>query len=36
MGKFREKLNQGLDVAFVIRKGALRDAPTVKYKNDKK
>jgi len=34
MDGFREKLAQGLDVAFVIRKGALTDAPKVEYKND--
>ena len=34
MQGFREKLSQGLDVAFVIRKGALSDAPKVDYKND--
>lgn len=34
MKGFQEKLNQGLDVAFVIRKGALTDAPEVEYKND--
>jgi phosphonopyruvate decarboxylase len=34
MQNFREKLAQGLDVAFIIRKGALTDAPMVKYKND--
>ena len=34
MQKFRDKLSQGLDVAFVIRKGALTDAPKVEYKND--
>jgi len=34
MDGFREKLNQGLDVAFVIRKGALTDAPKVEYKNE--
>ena len=33
MDGFREKLSQGLDVAFVIRKGALTDAPKVKYEN---
>lgn len=31
---FREVLNQGKDVAFVIRKGALTDAHKVEYKND--
>ena len=34
MMSFRERLAQGLDVAFVIRKGALTDAPKVEYKND--
>ncbi len=34
MERFRTKLEQGLDVAFVIRKGALTDAPKVKYGND--
>ena len=34
MTDFREKLSQGLDVAFVIRKGALTDAPKVEYKNE--
>ena len=34
MANFREKLSQGLDVAFVIRKGALTDAPKVEYKNE--
>jgi phosphonopyruvate decarboxylase len=34
MEGFRKKLDQGLDVAFVIRKGALTDAPKVKYSND--
>ena len=33
MDKFRTKLAQGLDVALVIRKGALTDAPKVKYEN---
>ena len=36
MDSFREKLTKGLDVAFVIRKGALTDAPIVEYKNDNK
>lgn len=31
---FREKLKKGLDVAFVIRKGALTGAPDVKYVNN--
>ena len=34
MQGFWDKLSQGLDVAFVIRKGALTDAPKVEYKND--
>lgn len=34
MKNFRNKLEQGLDVAFVIRKGALTDAPRVEYKNN--
>ena len=34
MSEFREILNKGKDVAFVIRKGALTDAPKVEYKND--
>lgn len=34
MKGFKEKLAQGLDVAFIIRKGALTDAPRVEYKND--
>lgn len=34
MSEFKEKLSRGLDVAFVIRKGALTDAPKVEYKND--
>ncbi len=33
MDKFRSKLGRGLDVAFVIRKGALTDAPKVEYIN---
>ncbi len=36
MNGFREKLSRGLDVAFVIRKGALTDAPKVEYKNNNK
>ena len=36
MNEFRSKLEQGLDVAFVVRKGALTDAPSVEYKNDNK
>ena len=34
MDKFRAVLEQGKDVAFVVRKGALTDAPKVEYKND--
>ena len=34
MNGFKEKLSRGLDVAFVIRKGALTDAPKVEYKNN--
>lgn len=34
MDKFRKILAIGKDVAFVIRKGALTDAPKVEYKND--
>lgn len=34
MKGFREVLEAGKDVAFVIRKGALTDAPKVEYKND--
>lgn len=34
MAEFREKLSRGLDVAFVVRKGALTDAPKVVYKNE--
>lgn len=34
MEKFRKILASGKDVAFVIRKGALTDAPKVEYKND--
>lgn len=33
MSEFREVLATGKDVAFVIRKGALTDAPKVEYKN---
>lgn len=36
MDKFREILAKGKQVAFVIRKGALADAPKVEYKNDNK
>ena len=34
MAEFRTILAAGKDVAFVIRKGALTDAPKVEYKND--
>ena len=34
MNDFNKVLAQGKDVAFVIRKGALSDAPEVEYKND--
>ena len=34
MAEFRDVLASGKDVAFVIRKGALTDAPKVEYKND--
>ena len=34
MKDFREVLASGKDVAFVIRKGALTDAPEVEYKNE--
>lgn len=34
MDGFRKLLEQGKDVAFIIRKGALMDAPQVEYKND--
>ena len=34
MEGFRSVLNAGEDVAFVIRKGALTDAPKVEYKNE--
>ena len=34
MEGFKEILATGKDVAFVIRKGALTDAPRVEYKND--
>lgn len=36
MADFRTILEKGKDVAFVIRKGALTDAPNVEYKNDNK
>ena len=36
MADFREVLAKGKDVAFVIRKGALTDAPKVEYKNENK
>lgn len=34
MEEFKAVLSTGKDVAFVIRKGALTDAPKVEYKND--
>ena len=34
MREFRRVLDAGKDVAFVIRKGALTDAPAVKYENN--
>lgn len=34
MDEFRKVLATGKDVAFVIRKGALTDAPKVEYKNE--
>ena len=34
MSEFRDILSTGKDVAFVIRKGALTDAPKVEYRND--
>lgn len=34
MARFREQLAAGKDVAFVIRKGALTDAPKVRYQNE--
>ena len=34
MSKFNDILSVGKDVAFVIRKGALTDAPKVEYKNE--
>lgn len=34
MNSFRKILETGKDVAFVIRKGALTDAPKVEYRND--
>lgn len=36
MEEFKSILAAGKDVAFVIRKGALTDAPKVEYKNDNK
>ncbi len=36
MAEFRKILDSGKDVAFVIRKGALTDAPKVEYKNNNK
>lgn len=34
MDEFRKSISTGKQVAFVIRKGALTDAPEVKYKNE--
>ena len=34
MAQFRALLSTGKDVAFVVRKGALTDAPKVEYRND--
>ena len=34
MAEFRKLLEAGKDVAFIIRKGALTDAPKVEYKNN--
>ena len=36
MADFRKLLENGKQVAFVVRKGALTDAPKVEYKNDNK
>ncbi len=36
MEDFRKLLSTGKQVAFVVRKGALTDAPDVEYKNDNK
>lgn len=36
MEEFKNILAKGKDVAFVIRKGALTDAPEVEYRNDNK
>ncbi len=36
MAEFRKILDKGKDVAFVIKKGALTDAPKVEYKNSNK
>ncbi len=36
MDAFRKELDEGRDVAFIIRKGALSDAPKPEYKNDNK
>lgn len=36
MALFREKLSHGLDVAFIIRKDTLTNAPKVEYKNNNK
>ncbi len=33
MDNFKKKLEKGKNVAFIIRKGALTDAPSVKYEN---
>lgn len=34
MGEFRKILSSGKSVAFIIRKGALTDAPKVEYRNE--
>ncbi len=34
MEEFRSRLENGKDVAFVVRKGALSDAPRVQYRNE--
>ncbi|MBO4899315.1 MAG: phosphonopyruvate decarboxylase [Lachnospiraceae bacterium] len=34
MEKFKTELTEGRSVAFVIRKGALSDSPSVEYRND--
>ena len=36
MGEFEKILSEGKQVAFVIRKGALTDAPKVEYENENK